>query len=231
MSGAYIVRSIPRAEPAALEQLAIAGVATVHEAQGRSGLLDHNIVARQRGVRIAGSAVTVSTAPGDNLMLHAAVEVIEPGDMVVVTLTSPGIHGMFGDLLAASMRARGCVGLVTDSAVRDIAELNEMGFPVWTRAIHAEGTVKETSGSVNMPVVFGDVPIAPGDVVVADEDGVVIVERTAAVEVAEAAAGRIEKEEAMRTRLESGELGLDIYGLRQKLTDLGASWVDSANDL
>lgn len=221
-----VVRRIARASNADIERLANAGVATVHEAQGRVGLLDPGVVARQPGVRIGGSAVTVSSAPGDNLMIHAAVEVVEPGDILVVALTSPAIHGMFGDLLAASLMARGCAGLVIDSAVRDIAELNEMGFPVWARAVHAEGTVKATPGHVNVPIHFAGRAISPGDVVVADADGVVVVERERAAEVAAAAEERIANEETSRARLEAGELGLDFYGLRQKLEDLGVHWVD-----
>lgn len=228
--GPVVVRRIPRAEPADIDRLARAGVATVHEAQGRTGLLDPGVVARQSGARIGGSAVTVSSAPGDNLMLHAAIEVVEPGDVLVVALTSPSIHGMFGDLLATSLMARGCRGLVIDSAVRDIAELNEMGFPVWARAVHAEGTVKATPGHVNVRIRFGGREIEPGDVIVADDDGVVVVGRAEATTVAEASESRLVNEEASRARLEAGELGLDFYGLRQTLVDLGVTWVDSADD-
>ncbi len=230
MSGT-VVRSIPRADPSVIDRLAEAGVATVHEAQGRTGLLDPGVLPRQHGARIAGSAVAALCAPGDNIMLHAAVEVLEPGDILVVALTSPATHGMFGDLLAASVLARGCRGLIIDSAVRDIAELNEMGFPIWSRAVYAQGTVKETAGTVNMPIDFGGVAIQPGDVIVADDDGVVVVDRSSASEVADASMTRIEKEEASRTRLQAGELGLDMYGLRDKLIGLGVEWVDSADDL
>ncbi len=230
MSG-IVVRTIPRASSDVIDRLAMAGVATVHESQSRTGLLDPGVVARQHGSRIAGSAVTASCAPGDNLMLHAAVEVLEPGDVLVVALSSPAIHGMFGDLLAASVMTRGCRGLVIDSAVRDIAELNQMGFPIWSRAIHAQGTVKETAGTVNMPVEFGGVTIHPGDVIVADDDGVVVVERTAAGAVADASDERTTKEETSRARLEAGDLGLDLYGLRDKLIDLGVTWVDSAEEI
>jgi len=231
MERPVVVRTIERASPEVIRRLARAGVATVHEAQGRLGLLDHGVIARQRGARIAGSAVTVSSAPGDNLMIHAAVEVIGPGDVLVVALTSPSIHGMFGDLLAASLLARGCAGLIIDSAIRDVAELNDMGFPVWSRAVHAEGTVKETPGHVNVPIEFGGVTIDPGDVIVADDDGVAVVGRPRAEDIADASDERLAKEEASRARLESGELGLDFYGLRQKLVDLGVRWVDSADDL
>lgn len=230
MSG-IVVRTISRASSDVIDRLARAGVATVHESQNRTGLLDPGVVPRQHGTRIAGSAVTALCAPGDNLMLHAAVEVLEPGDVLVVALSSPAIHGMFGDLLAASVIARGCRGLVIDSAVRDIAELNQMGFPIWSRAIHAQGTVKQTAGTVNMPVEFGGVTIHPGDVIVADDDGVVVVERTAAGAVADASDERTTKEETSRARLEAGDLGLDLYGLRDKLIDLGVTWVDSTDEI
>ncbi|NND12431.1 MAG: 4-carboxy-4-hydroxy-2-oxoadipate aldolase/oxaloacetate decarboxylase, partial [Acidimicrobiia bacterium] len=154
-----------------------------------------------------------------------------PGDVLVVALSSPAIHGMFGDLLAASVMARGCRGLVIDSAVRDIAELNRMGFPIWSRAIHAQGTVKETAGAVNMPVEFGGITVHPGDVIVADDDGVVVVGRTSAGPVADASDERVIKEETSRSRLEAGDLGLDLYGLRDKLIDLGVTWVDSADEI
>ncbi len=227
MTGPVVVRSIPRTDPGVIAELAGAGVATVHEAQGRRGLLDHGVVARQHGGRIAGSAVTVSSAPGDNIMIHAAVDVVQPGDILVVALTTPAIHGMFGDLLATSLVTHGCVGLVIDSAVRDIAELNEMGFPVWSRAVHAEGTVKETPGSVNVPIDFAGRWIHPGDVIVADDDGVVVVAHNEAGDVAAASTARTAKEAETRARLEAGELGLDFYGLRDKLLDLGVRWVDS----
>lgn len=231
MSGNYVIRSIPRAASDAIEQLGAAGVATVHEAQGRTGLLDHNIMARQSGARIAGSAVTALCAPGDNFMIHAAVEVIEPGDILVVAVMEPAIHGMFGDLLAASVMARGCRGLVIDSAVRDIAELNEMGFPIWSRAIHSQGTVKATPGSVNLPVDCAGARVNPGDVIVADADGVVVVDRTTAGDVAAAAAARLDKEELARAQLEAGELGLDFYGLRDKLEATGVVWLESADEI
>ncbi len=230
MSDHYVVRTIKRADPAVIAGLGEAGVATVHEAQGRSGLLDPGVKPMQRGARVAGSAVTALCAPGDNMMIHAAVEVVQEGDLLVVALTSPALHGMFGDLLASSLMARGCAGLIIDSGVRDIADLNEMGFPVWARAVHAEGTVKETPGSVNRPVSFAGVRIAPGDVVAADDDGVVVVSRDRAADVLEAAEARLAKEEQSRRRYQAGELGLDMYGLRRKLTDLGVVWVDTADD-
>lgn len=231
MSASYVVRHIPRAPAAVVDRLGAAGVATVHEAQGRTGLLDPGIVARQKNVRIGGSAVTALCAPGDNMMIHAAVEVIEPGDILVVALMVPAIHGMFGDLLAGSLMAQGCRGLVIDSAVRDIAELNQMGFPVWSRAIHAQGTVKETPGNVNVPVDFAGTLVNPGDVIVADDDGVVVVTQATASHVATAAEARIAKEESTRARLAAGDLSLDFYGLRAKLVDLGVTWVDSADDI
>lgn len=221
-----VVTTVDRADAAVVDELAPIGTATVHEAIGRRGFLGPELRPIQQGARVAGTAVTVLSHPGDNLMIHAAVEVVEPGDILVVALTSPAIHGMFGDLLAASLMARGCAGLVIDSAVRDIAELNEMGFPVWARAVHAEGTVKATPGHVNVPIHFAGRAISPGDVVVADADGVVVVERERAAEVAAAAEERIANEETSRARLEAGELGLDFYGLRQKLEDLGVHWVD-----
>ena len=160
------------------------------------------------------------------MMVHAAVEVVQPGDILVVAPTTPSIHGMFGELLATSLMSRGCRGLVIDAGVRDVAELREMGFPVWSRAIHAQGTVKETPGSVNIPVTVGGVEIAPGDVVVADDDGVAVVRRGDAASVLESSKERIEREVETRRRLESGELGVDFYGLRGKLEDLGVRWVD-----
>jgi 4-hydroxy-4-methyl-2-oxoglutarate aldolase len=230
MSENLIVRHIDRADIQTIDELGEAGVATVHEALGRRGLLDPGIRPIQEGARIAGSAVTVSCAPGDNMMIHAAVEVVQPGDILVVATTSPSTDGMFGELLATSLLARGCRGLVIDAGVRDVAELREMGFPVWSRAIHAQGTVKETPGSVNLPVTFGETPVNPGDVIVADDDGVVVVGRAEAGVTRKAAAERLEREAATRARLEQGELGLDFYGLRDKLEGLGVEWVDHADD-
>jgi 4-hydroxy-4-methyl-2-oxoglutarate aldolase len=221
-----IIREIDRADHAVIAGLATAGVATVYEAQGRRGLLDAEIRPIQRGARIGGSAVTVSSAPGDNLMVHAAIEVLRDGDLLVVALTEPALYGMVGDLLATSMRAHGCVGLVIDSAVRDTAELNEMGFPVWSRGIYCAGTAKETAGSVNVPVVAAGAAVSPGDVIVADDDGVVVVPRDAAASVLEATQQRLDKEAATRTRLEAGELGVDFYGLRDTLSDLGVQYRD-----
>ncbi len=221
-----IVHSIPRPDPATVAALAGHGVATLHEAMGRNGLLGPEVRPIQQGVRLGGPAVTVSCHPGDNLMIHAAVEVVREGDVLVVTTTSRSTDGMFGELLASSLRVHGCRGLVIDAGVRDVAELREMGFPVWARAVHAQGTVKATPGSVNVPVVCAAVAIRPGDVVVADDDGVVCVPREEAAATAEAAAARQAREAQVRTRLESGELGLDIYGLRDRLRELDVDDVD-----
>jgi 4-hydroxy-4-methyl-2-oxoglutarate aldolase len=224
-----IVKKIRRAAPDVIAGLEAAGVATVHEA-GAISLLPPEIRPIQEGSRIAGSAVTVSCPPGDNIMIHAAVEVIEPGDVLVVATTSPSPHGMFGDLLAVSVTTRGCRGLVIDAGIRDVADLRGMGFPVWARIIHAAGTTKAGSGSVNLPVLCAGVSVRPGDVVVADDDGVAVVERERAEEVLAAARRRLQKEEETRSRLAAGELGLDIYGFRQRLADLGVRWVDTLEE-
>lgn len=225
--GSIIVRNIERTASDVIAGLAGAGVATAHEAAGRIGLVGTGIRPIQEGTRIAGSAVTVLSHPGDNMMIHAAVEVVQEGDVLVVTTTSPSTDGMFGELLATSLAQRGCAGLVIDAGVRDVAELREMGFPVWSAAIHAQGTVKATAGSVNVPVVCRGAHIEPGDVIVADDDGVMVVPRGRAPEVLDAARARLAKEEQTRKRLEAGELGLDFYGLRDKLENLGTRWVDS----
>jgi 4-hydroxy-4-methyl-2-oxoglutarate aldolase len=225
MEGGVVVRGVPRVDPGIVAGLALAGVATVHEAGG-AALLDPEIRPIQEGARIAGSAVTVSCAPGDNIMVHAAVEVIRPGDVLVVTTTSPSTHGMIGELLATSVMAKGCVGVVMDAGVRDVSDLRRMGLPVWSRAIHAAGTAKATAGSVNVPVVCGGARVVPGDVVVADDDGVAVVERERAIEVLEAAGRRLEKEQEVRSRLATGELGLDLYGFRERLEGMGVRWID-----
>jgi 4-hydroxy-4-methyl-2-oxoglutarate aldolase len=222
----YVVREIDRAEDAVIEGLARVGVATAHEAAGRSGLVGASILPRVEGSAIAGSAVTVSSHPGDNLMIHAAVEVCQPGDILVVTTTSQSVHGMFGDLLATSLMARGVRGLVIDAGVRDIATLREMGFPVWSRAVHSQGTVKATPGSVNVPVVCDGMPVTPGDVVIADDDGVMVVPRTEAASVLAASQKRVNNEAAKRDALASGTLGVDMYSLRPLLADLGVQYVD-----
>ena len=226
MSDHVIVREIERADPSVIAGLGEAGVATVYEAQGQHGLLDHAIRPIQPGAKIAGSAVTVLSAPGDNLLVHAAVELVTPGDILVIALTAPGIHGMVGDLLATSLMAHGCVGLVTDSAVRDTATLRTMGFPVWSRAVHSAGTVKANPGSVNVPVVCAGASVAPGDVIVADDDGVVVVPRDGAPAALDASNERLEKEEETRARLGAGELGVDFYGLRATLGELGVEYRD-----
>ncbi|WNV86156.1 4-carboxy-4-hydroxy-2-oxoadipate aldolase/oxaloacetate decarboxylase [Umezawaea sp. Da 62-37] len=226
MAPHYVVRYVDRAGPRTVDALREAGVATVHEAAGRIGLLGPAVQARQTGVAIAGSAITVSCPPGDNLMVHAAVEVCRPGDVLVVTTTSRSTDGMVGDLLAASLMARGVVGLVIDAGVRDLAALREMGFPVWSRAVHAQGTVKASPGSVNVPVVVDGRVVRPGDVVVADDDGVVVLPVALAPAAAEAAAKRLAAEADKRATLAGGALGVDLYGLRPLLADLGVTYVD-----
>ncbi|WP_067500276.1 4-carboxy-4-hydroxy-2-oxoadipate aldolase/oxaloacetate decarboxylase [Actinoplanes sp. TFC3] len=226
MTGHFVVREVDRGDPATIAALGTAGVATVHEAAGRTGLLGPAIQARQNGATIAGSAITVSCHPGDNLMIHAAVEVCRPGDVLVVTTTSPSTDGMFGDLLATSLRAHGVLGLVIDAGVRDLATLREMGFPVWSRAVHAQGTVKASSGSVNVPVVAAGQLVRPGDIVVADDDGVVALPSTSGNQVAAAARTRLDSEAGKREKLASGTLGLDMYNLRPLLQELGVQYVD-----
>src|SRR5439155_13688921 len=221
-----IVRRIQRAEADVVRTLGELGVATVHEAQGRTGLMRPYMRPIYPSAKIGGSALTISCQPGDNLMLHAAMEVCRPGDVLVVTTTSESTDGMFGELLAVSARAHGVVGLVIDAGVRDVADLTAMDFPVWAKAISAQGTVKSTAGSINVSVVCGGAGIRPGDVVVADVDGVVVVQREAAAEVARLGRERVAKEEKTRERLRSGELGLDFYGLRAKLTELGVRYVN-----
>jgi len=222
-----IVRNIPRADADVIKTLGEHGVATVHEAQGRTGLMRPFMRPIYPAARAAGSAITVSCAPGDNMMIHAAIEVCTPGDILVVTTFSESTDGMFGDLLAVSCRARGVVGLVIDAGVRDTADLTAMAFPVWSKAVSAQGTVKATPGWVNVPVVCAGASVQPGDVIVADADGVVVVPRADAASVAKASQDRIAKEEKSRARLKAGELGLDFYGLRTKLTELGVRWIDS----
>jgi 4-hydroxy-4-methyl-2-oxoglutarate aldolase len=213
-----VVTNPPRADLAEVDKLAGYGVATVHEAIGRDGYLGPAIRPNQQGARIAGVALTCVCWPGDNLMIHAAVEQARPGDIIVVTHTSPCSDGAFGELLATSLVAHGARGLVTAGALRDSAELREMGFPAWTANVSAQGTVKETPGAVNVPVVIGGQVIRPGDAIVADDDGVCVVARVNVPAALTASAARAAKEEASRARLAAGELGLDMYGLRAKLS-------------
>ena len=230
MASHYVVRSVDRADPETIAALGEAGVATAHEAAGRIGLLGPAIQARQAGTTIAGSAITVACHPGDNLMIHAAVEVCRPGDVLVVTTTSPSTDGMFGDLLATSLMARGVAGLVIDAGVRDIATLREMGFPVWSRAVHAQGTVKASPGSVNIPVVAAGQIVRPGDIVVADDDGVLALPRAMGRAAADAAAKRVDNEASKRAQLAAGTLGVDLYNLRPLLAELGVEYVDRLPD-
>lgn len=226
MARNIVVRNIPRASPEVIAGLREAGVATVHEAAGRIGLLGTRIVPRMPGSAVAGSAVTVSSHPGDNLMIHAAVEVCQPGDILVVTTTTDSEHGMFGDLLATSLKARGVIGMVTDAGVRDIATLRQMDFPIWSRAVHSQGTVKATAGSVNVPVIAAGQLVNPGDVIIADDDGIVAIPVSLAAHVLDAAIKRVANEEAKRAQFEGGELGLDLYDLRPLLDQLGVVYVD-----
>jgi len=221
-----VVRTIARAQADTISRLGTMGVATVHEAQGRSGLLQPYMRPIDPAARVAGSAVTVLCAPGDNLMIHAAIAVVQPGDVLVVATTSESTDGMFGELLAESCRAYGVAGLVIDAGVRDTADLTTMAFPVWSRAVSAQGTVKATPGSVNVPIVCAGASVHPGDVVIGDRDGVVIVPREHADATLAAAEARVAKEEATRQRLKAGELGLDIYGLRALLAERGVEWRD-----
>ncbi len=221
-----IVKNIQRPDAEVIKTLGEQGVATIHEAQSRTGLLNPNMRPIYSTARVAGSAITVSCQPGDNLMIHAAVEVCRPGDVLVVVTTSESTDGMFGELLATSCQAHGIRGLIIDAGVRDVADLTAMDFPVWSKAISAQGTVKATPGSVNVEVVCAGAIIRPGDVIVGDIDGVVVVKRELAAEVAALGQKRLEKEAQSRAKLKAGELGVDFYGLRAKLKELGVEYVD-----
>lgn len=222
-----VVTDPPRAPLEQVDLLAPYGVATVHEALGRTGYLGPGIRPVQEGARIGGTAVTALCWPGDNVMLHVAIEQCRPGDVLVATTTSPCTDGLFGELIATALQHRGVRGIVINTGVRDVAELGAMGFPAWSAAVSAQGTVKATAGAVNVPITIGDQPIRPGDVILADDDGVMCVARADVARAIDAARARTEKEEATRAAFRDGQLGLDRYGLRAKLAELGLEYVTS----
>jgi len=225
-----VVRNIPRSSPEELRQLAESGAATVHEAMGRTGIMRPYMRPIYTGARIAGNAVTVLVHPGDNWMIHVAVELCQPGDVLVVAVSAENCDGMFGELLATSFQARGVAGLVIDAGVRDVAELTAMRFPAWSRCISAKGTIKATLGNVNTPVICAGVLVKGGDVIVADDDGVAVVPHAAVGATIAAAQQRLSKEAAKRTRLAAGELGLDIEKMRPTLESLGLRYFDTLED-
>lgn len=222
---AICVTDIPRPDQAVVAKYQGAEVATVHEAQGRKGLLAEYMQPIYKPAKIAGPAVTCEVAPGDNWMIHVAVEQCQPGDVLVVKPTSPSVDGFFGDLLATSLKARGVLGLIIEGGVRDTATLTEMSFPVWSKAIFSQGCVKETIANVNMPITCAGAHIRPGDMIIADEDGVVVVNREEAASVMSNVEQRIANEESKRVRFEKGELGLDIYNMRERLAEKGLVYV------
>jgi 4-hydroxy-4-methyl-2-oxoglutarate aldolase len=225
-----VVRNIVRSEAAVVQRLGALGVSTVHEAYGRSGLMKPYMRPVWQGCAAAGPAVTVLAQPGDNWMIHVAVEQCRPGDLLVVGCTTDNNDGMFGELLATSLKARGVAGLVLDAGCRDVKAIREMGFPVWSRAVSARGTVKATLGAVNVPIVCAGLLVTPGDAVVADEDGVVVVARAAAAEVAEKGEKRKADEDGKRAKLASGVLGLDMYNMREALARAGLVYVDRPDE-